>query len=140
MTLLGRLFVVFVVIPTTMWISLAIYCHVRGPRLRLLASLVPVVVVGASLGLLPMLPWALTIWFGLLLSTILWWLSLRPKSNRDWKTGMDVLPDVELVGDVLRIRRFRNFRYTALGDSLPQYEERTFDLTKLSSLDCGRSC
>ena len=135
MTLLERLFAGFVVFPTTMWIALAIHYHVRGPRLRWFASLVPLVIVGVSLGLLPMRPWALAVWFGLLLVTILWWLSLRPKSDRDWKTGMDVLPHVELVGDVLRIRQFRNFRYTASGDPLPQYEERTFDLTKLSSLD-----
>ena len=135
MTLLERLFAGFVVFPTTMWIALAIHYHVRGPRLRWFASLVPLVIVGVSLGLLPMRPWALAVWFGLLLVTILWWLSLRPKSDRDWKTGMDVLPHVELVGDVLRIRQFRNFRYMASGDPLPQYEERTFDLTKLSSLD-----
>ena len=115
MTLLERLFVGFVVFPTTMWIALAIHYHVRGPRLRWFASLVPLVIVGVSLGLLPMRPWALAVWFGLLLVTILWWLSLRPKSDRDWKTGMDVLPHVELVGDVLRIRQFRNFRYDSVG-------------------------
>jgi hypothetical protein len=94
-----------------------------------------VVIVGVSLALLPMRPWALAVWFGLLLVTIAWWLSLRPKSDRDWKTGMDVLPEVELVGDSLRIRQFRNFRHSASADPLLQYEERTFDLTKLSSLD-----
>jgi hypothetical protein len=82
-----------------------------------------------------MVPWALAIWFGLLLFTLLWWRSLRPKSDRNWKTGMDVLPHVDLVGDVLHVRQFRNFRYTSSGEPLPQYEDRTFDLTKLSSLD-----
>ena len=135
MTLLERIAAVVVVVPTTIWIAVAIHSHVRGPRLRWFASLVPLVVVGGSLVLLPMRPWALAVWFGLLIVTILWWRSLRPKSDRDWKTGMDVLPHAELVGDVLRIRQFRNFRYTASGDPLPLYEERTFDLTKLSSLD-----
>ena len=83
MTLLERLFVGFVVIPTTMWMALAIHYHVRGPRLRWFASLVPLVVVGVSLGLLPMGPWALAVWFGLLLVTILWWHSLRPKSFQE---------------------------------------------------------
>jgi hypothetical protein len=135
MTLLERLFVGFVVVPTMLWMALAIHYHVRGPRLRWFASLVPLVVVGASLGLLPMQPWALAVWFGLLLVTIVWWLSLRPKSDRDWKSGMGVLPHAVWTGDVLRIRQFRNFRHTAAGDPLPQYEERAFDLTKLSSLD-----
>src|SRR4051794_22437379 len=124
MTLLERLFALFVVIPTTMWVAWVIHQHGRGSRLRRFASPAPLVVVGACLGLLPMRPWALAVWFGLLLVTILWWLSLRPKADRDWKTGMDVLPQVDLVGDVLRIRQFRNFRYTASGEPLPQYEER----------------
>jgi hypothetical protein len=135
MTLLERLFAGFVVIPTTIWIALAIHYHVRGLRLRWFAPLVPLVVVGVSLALLPIRPWALAVWFGLLLVTILWWLSLRPRFDRDWEPGMDVLPHVELVGDVLRIGQFRNFRYTESGDPLPKYEERTFDLTKVSSLD-----
>jgi len=135
MTLFERLFVGFVVVPTTIWIALAIHYHVRGLGWRWFASLTPPVIVGVSLGLLPMRPWALAVWFGILLVTTLWWFSLRPKLNRDWKTGMDVLPHVELEGDVLRIRQFRNFRYETSGDPLLQYEERTFDLTKLSSLD-----
>jgi hypothetical protein len=135
MTLLGRLFAALVVIPTSLWVALVVLYHVRGQRLRWFASLVPLVVVGVGLGFLPMRPWALAIWAGLLLVTILWWLSLCPRSDRDWKTGMDVLPHVEVAGDVLRIAQFRNFRYTASGDPIPRYEERTFDLTKLSSLD-----
>jgi hypothetical protein len=135
MVLLERLFAVLVVIPTTIWIAMVVHYHVRGPRLRWLASLVPLVVVGASLVVLPIVPWALAVWSGLLLVTIVWWHSLRPRSDRDWKTGMDVLPHVELEGDVVRIRQFRNFRYTASGDPLPHYEERTFDLAKLASVD-----
>jgi hypothetical protein len=135
MTLFKWLFTGFVVIPTTMWMALVIYYHVRGPRLRWLASLAPLIVVGVSLALLPVWAWALAIWFGLLLLTILWWRSLHPETDRDWKTEMSVLPHAKLMGDDLLIRQFRNFRYTSTGDPLPQYEERTFDLTKLESLD-----
>jgi hypothetical protein len=128
-------FILLVVAPTTLWAALAIYYHVDPPWLRWCVSLAPPVVVAVSLALLPILPWVLVVWLGLLLVTTAWWLSLRAKSDRDWKTGVDVLPDVEIVADTLRIRQFRNFRYTATGDPLPRYEERTFDLTKLSSLD-----
>jgi hypothetical protein len=40
-----------------------------------------------------------------------------------------------VVGDTLRIRGFRNFDYTRSGDPIPRYEERTFDLARLESLD-----
>ena len=135
MTLLEGLSAGFVVVPTTVWIAMAFYYHVRAPRLRWLAALLPLAIVGASLAFLPLRPWALAVWIGLVLAAIAWWLSLRPSSVSEWKTGMAVLPHVELVGDALHIRRFRNFRYTASADPIPQYEDRTFDLGKLSSLD-----
>jgi uncharacterized protein DUF4105 len=135
MTELPRLFVGFVIVPTTVWIALAVYYHVRWPWLRPLVSLLLLMAVGASLRLLPLVPWALAVWFGLLIIAIAWWFSLCPKSDRDWAIGMDILPRAELNGDALLIRHFRNFSYTASGTPVPRYEERTFDLSRLASLD-----
>jgi Domain of unknown function (DUF4105) len=135
MILLAAVFVGLVVIPTTIWIALAIHCHVRQPWLRWFVFLVPIAVVGASLGALPLVPWALAVWFGLLVITLAWWFSLRPRSDRDWAAGMEVLPRAEIVGTTLLVRNFRNFKYTASGEPIPRYEERTYDLARLSSLD-----
>ena len=135
MTLLTGLFVGLVIVPTTIWIALATHYHFRWPWLRWFASFVPIVVVGASLAVLPLVPWTLAVWIALLVITIAWWFSLRPKSDRDWAMGMDVLPRAEIVGDTLYVRQFRNFSYTASGEPVPRYEERTYDLAKLSSLD-----
>ena len=46
-----------------------------------------------------------------------------------------MLPRAEIAGDMLHVRHFRNFSYTASGEPVPRYEERTYDLAKLSSLD-----
>jgi hypothetical protein len=135
MTSLAGLFVGLVVIPTTIWIALAIYYHVRWLWLRWFAFFVPLVVVGASLAMLPLVPWALAAWFGMLVITIAWWFSLRPKLDRDWAVGMEALPHAELVGDTLCVRHFRNFSYTDAGEPIPRCEDRTYDLAKLSSLD-----
>jgi Domain of unknown function (DUF4105) len=135
MTSLAWLFIGLVVIPTTIWIALAIHCHVRWPWLRWCVSFVPMAVVGASLGVLPLVPWALAVWFGSLVLTLAWWFSLRPRSDRDWAVGMEVLPRAEIVGDTLRVRNFRSFEYTPSGEPIPRYEERTYDLARVSSLD-----
>jgi hypothetical protein len=129
------LFVGLVVVPTTIWMALAIHYHFRWPWLRWFASFVPFVVVGASLAVLPLVPWALAVWFGLLVTTIAWWFSLRPRSDLDWALGMEVLPRAEIIGDTLRVRQFRNFSYEAEDKPITRYEERTYDLAKLSSLD-----
>ena len=98
-------------------------------------SFVPFAVVGASLGVLPFMPWALTIWLALLVITITWWFTLRPRSDADWAEGMEVLPRAEITGDMLHVRHFRNFSYLESGEAVPRYEERTYDLAKLLSLD-----
>lgn len=135
MTALAGPFVGLVVVPTAIWIALAVHCHVRRPWLRWLASLAPLALLGASLGLLPLVPWVLAVWSGLLIVTMAWWFSLRPRSEREWAVGMELLPRVEIVDDTLRVRQFRNFRYGESGEPIPRYEERTYSLAKLASLD-----
>jgi hypothetical protein len=135
MILLKVLFIALVVVPTTIWIALAVHYHARLSWQRWLLSCIPLIIVGASLNLLPLIPWALAIWFGVLVITIVWFFSLRTRLDGDWKVGMEVLPRAEIVGDTLHIRNFRNFSYPESGDPVKRYEERSYDLTKLSSLD-----
>ena len=132
---LAGLFVGILVVPTTIWIALAVHYHVRRPWLRWVVSFIPVIAVSASLRSLPLVPWALAVWLGLLVIPLAWWFSLRPRSDRDWAVGMEVIPRTEIVGDKLHVCHFRNFNYTATGEPITRYEERTYDLAKLSSLD-----
>ncbi len=135
MSVLVAIFVGLVVVTTTIWIALAVHFHVRRPWLRWIVPCVPLLIVGASLGVLPLIPWALAIWLGLLVITIAWWFSLRPRSDGDWAVGMEVLPRAEVAGDTLHVRQFRNFSYSESGEPVIRYEERTYDLAKLLSLD-----
>ncbi len=135
MTPLTSLFIGLVVIPTTVWTALAVHYHDRRPWLRRLVSSVPPAVVGASLLLLPLVPWTLAVWLALLCIVVAWWVSLRPRIDRDWAPGLAVLPRAEVIGDTVHIRHFRNFRHSSTSDPVPRYEERTFDLARLTSLD-----
>ena len=103
MSLLPWVFVALVVVPTTVWVALAVHYHSSRPWLRMLASLLPLAVVGAGLRFLPLFPWALAVWFGVLVITIAWWFSLRPRSDRDWAAGMEVIPRAEIVGETVRV-------------------------------------
>ena len=128
------LFVAFVVLPTTLWMAIALSFRFYHGRTRLVAALLPFVLVAAGFLLLPPTG-ALTCWLVLFAMTIIWWLTLRPQAHRDWIAGLEVLPRAEIVGDTLTIREFRTFRYTASGETVPRYEVRTFDLARLTSLD-----
>jgi hypothetical protein len=92
-------------------------------------------IVGTSLWMLPLMPWALAAWLVLFALIIAWRLSLRPKLNADWAAGMEMLPRAEIVDDTMRVRQFRNFHHAASGETIPRYEERTYALSGLSSLD-----
>lgn len=129
------LLVYFVMFPTTLWFALAIHYHFRRPWLRVLASLAPLTAMSVSLFYLPILPWVLAVWLSLMLIAIVWWSSLRPKSDGDWLEGTKILPWAEVQGDMLRIHQFRHFSYSEAGEAIPNYEERSFDLKSLSSID-----
>jgi hypothetical protein len=120
---------------TTTWMALAVFYHVRWKWARIGIAIVPIAAIGASLWLLPLVPWALTVWVVLFGVTLAWWFSLCPKVDRDWVLEMAVVPRVEFDGDRVRIRDFRNFDYDSSGGPVPRYEERTFDLAKVRSLD-----
>nr|AUN37396.1 putative membrane protein [uncultured bacterium] len=135
MQMLGWLLGVFVILPTTVWMALVVHYRVNSWWARAGISLLPMIVIGAAFWLLPFAPWALAVWLGLFVVTLAWWLSLHPQADRDWAPGMTIMPRVEMDGDCFRIREFRNFDYDTAGKPVPRYEERTFDLRKLRSLD-----
>ena len=81
MTSLAWLFVGLVVVPTTIWIALAVHCHVRRPWLRWFVSVFHWPLWAQAWECCRSCP-GLSIWLALLVITIAWWFSLRPKIGR----------------------------------------------------------
>ena len=69
--------------------------------------------------------------------TVLVILFLRiPASNdRDWQPEVSVTPHATVHGDLVTIRGVRNFDYRSESDFTPRWEDRTYDLRKLDSVD-----
>ena len=64
-----------------------------------------------------------------------WWTNLKPSHDRTWSDLTAVLPRVKIEGDTATVRSIRNFEYETASEFLPQYRDKTYDLTKLTSLD-----
>ncbi len=63
------------------------------------------------------------------------WLATRHPSNaRNWKVDEARLPDATFRGDTVVVRNVRNFDYRSSDDAVARWEERTFDLSRLSSV------
>jgi hypothetical protein len=59
-----------------------------------------------------------------------------PASNdRDWQPDVSVTPHAIVNGDLVTIRGVRNFDYRSESDFTPRWEDRTYDLRKLDSVD-----
>src|SRR5262249_20731181 len=59
-----------------------------------------------------------------------------PASNdRDWQPDVAMVPYATINGDLVTIHNVRNFDYRTETDYTPHWEERTYDLGKLDSVD-----
>src|SRR4029453_17868901 len=91
----------------------------------------------ASILAVALLPWPGTAIAPLAIFTVLVILFLRiPASNdRDWQPEVSVTPHATVNGDLVTIRGVRNFDYRSESDFTPRWEDRTYDLGKLDSVD-----
>lgn len=63
------------------------------------------------------------------------YLSIQPSNERNWTKDQSILPYAIISGDEVEIKHIRNFTYASTTSYSPDYYTKTFDLTKLSSLD-----
>ena len=64
-----------------------------------------------------------------------WWLTIQPRSARDWKPEVAVLADAAIDGEHVTIHNIRNFDYRTETDFTPHYDTRAYDLGRLRGLD-----
>jgi hypothetical protein len=71
----------------------------------------------------------------LFLGVLVWWLSIQPSHDREWRPVVAVMPRAIIDGDHVRITGYRNFDYRSSDDFVVRYEEREVSLSHLTSLD-----
>ena len=64
-----------------------------------------------------------------------WWLTLKPRQDRDWKPEVAALGSAIIEGDRITIHNVRNFDYRTETDFTPRHETRSYDLQKLRGVD-----
>lgn len=69
------------------------------------------------------------------LGLLVWWSTIRPSHDRNWRTDVAVMPRATIDGDRVKISGFRNFEYQSLEDFKARHEEREYDLSHLTSMD-----
>ena len=63
------------------------------------------------------------------------WLSMAPSNDRNWQPDVAALPYAEVEGNLITVFNIRNSDYRTASDYTVQYENRTYDLAGLHSMD-----
>jgi len=66
---------------------------------------------------------------------IAWWSAIAPSNGRNWKPEVAKLPLVSIDGDRIAVRNIRNFAWRTEAEFTPAYYDKTFELSKLDSVD-----
>jgi Domain of unknown function (DUF4105) len=75
------------------------------------------------------------LFFLVFLAVLTWWIFILPSHHRQWRPEVAEMPRAFIDGDNIRITAVRNFDYRSRDDFDVHYEERTVQLSHLTSLD-----
>lgn len=64
-----------------------------------------------------------------------WWLGIGARNDRHWVPEVEKLAEVQADGDQIVVRNVRNFEYRSETDFTRHWEERTYDLSKITGVD-----
>jgi hypothetical protein len=78
---------------------------------------------------------AAVVYAGMFILLFLWWGMIEPSNDREWQPEVAVLPYATFDGDLVTVHNIRNFDYRTETDFSVDYYDRTYDLTKLDSVD-----
>ena len=67
-----------------------------------------------------------------LVAALVWFVLKQPSNEGNWSADQAVLPSVELLGSVAKVRNVRNFTYRSTTDFTPAYYDAEYDLDKLT--------
>jgi hypothetical protein len=72
---------------------------------------------------------------GVFLGVVIWFATIPPSHDRQWRQEVDVMPRAIIDGDKVRLTGVRNYEYRTRDDFTVRYEERDVLLSKLTSVD-----
>jgi len=69
------------------------------------------------------------------IAVLVWWFNIEPSNDRQWQADVAKLPYASIDGDLVTVHNIRNFDYQSEFEYTPAYYSKTYDLSKLDSVD-----
>ena len=119
------------------WGALALWFRAPFPPLRIgLCAVWLTVMLSALVGLIA--GWrrkAVSVLVVAIAALLAWWSTLSPASERDWAPDVARTVRGVVAGERLTLTDVRNFEWRSEDDFTPRWETRSYDLSKLASVD-----
>jgi hypothetical protein len=64
-----------------------------------------------------------------------WWSTIRPHGNLDWTPDVEHIVTGVRQGDIVTLENVRNFDWQSLTEFTPRWETRSYDLSKIRTVD-----
>jgi hypothetical protein len=132
---LGRIVLWIFILLTALWCVLALHFSNLPAVLRPWAI---VVFFAASVLMLVLIkPWRRAVLGFLALAAVvfIYWVFIPPSNNRVWRPDVSVLSSVDVKSNLVTIHNVRHSEYRTADDFTLRYDDRTYDLDQLESVD-----
>jgi hypothetical protein len=116
-----------------------VFSNLRSEGLRTGLALAYVLGILAALVLVRPRRRGLLVALGASLVVAIAYFLVRPSNDRAWLPDVAVTPRIDFDGDRVTVHGVRNFRYRSETDFDARWEDRSYDLSKLRTLDLGMS-
>ena len=133
---LRTLLIAPLVLLATLWASAVLW--IDGPDSRLLAG---ILAAGFVVFTIVVLVWlrplrlGLAAFLGLFVAVLVWWFNMEPSNSRSWQADVARLPRATVDGERITIHNIRDFNYYSETDYTEHWEDRTYDLSRLTGVD-----
>ena len=119
----------------TVWASAALYVDLPVRRLGAPTALLYLILVMVAMLFFRRSHRGLMIAVAGFIIVALWWFSLTPSNDRNWRSDDLVTAYAEIAADQITIHNVRNCSYRSETDYTCNWETRSYDLSKLRGVD-----
>ena len=132
----GLFLIGVILVGLTVWAGLAIsYANLRSPSPRYIMAILYLLIVIAGVIFARPRKYRWAVPPLLFLIVLAWFFSIKPSNDRDWAPEVARVPWADFDGDRVRVHNVRNFDYRSETDFTPRWEDRTYDLNRLKTVD-----
>ena len=119
----------------TIWSAAALFFDSPFPALRTPAAIAYLIVILAAVFLLRRNHLGIIVAFAGFALVALWWLSLKPSSDRDWQPDDAQTAWADINGDEVTIHNVRNCDYVTEKEYTCHWETRNYNLANIRGAD-----